>query len=261
MKTSEKNVPVGSTNKQGEACGSTEEPTGKLETAGRLMGYATGARYRMRGNFLFQGIPLRGAHVLEVGCGKGAWSIWAALHGASHVVGIEPSADGSTSGSLEIFRRAIEVLSLDGKVEARPEFLQDLPRTEGPYDVITMYNVINHLDEESVTALHCDPDARERYVKLLLDLRSRMRLGGWLIVADCGRDTAWTRLGLRSPFASNIEWHKHQNPKTWIDLFCQAGFRHADLRWSPMQPIPKLTANRLAQFLTCSHFVLRFQAA
>jgi len=27
--------------------------------------------------------------VLDVGCGKGAWSMWAALHGAQRVVGIE----------------------------------------------------------------------------------------------------------------------------------------------------------------------------
>ncbi len=260
MNTDDTNVTNAAADQRGDTGGGSDEPTRKVEIAARLMGYATAARYRMRGDFLFQGVPLAGAHVLEVGCGRGAWSIWAALHGASHVVGIEPSADGSTSGSLEIFRRAIEVLSLDGNVEARPEFLQDLPKSEGRYDVITMYNVINHLDEESVTTLHYSPEARSRYVSLLEDLRSRMRARAWLIVADCARDNVWTRFGLRSPFASNIEWHKHQNPQTWIEIFREAGFRHADLRWSPMQPIPKWTANKLAQYLTCSHFVLRFQA-
>ena len=43
-----------------------------LEHAARLVGYASAKRYRSRGTFLFRGIPLQAASVLEVGCGKGA---------------------------------------------------------------------------------------------------------------------------------------------------------------------------------------------
>lgn len=259
-------MPTDGANASGLSCGrlkglseSPDHQTGTLEVAGRLVGYATGGRYRLRGEFLFNDVPLAGTHVLEVGCGRGAWSIWAALHGASRVVGIEPDADGSTSGSLESLRRSIKILGLESQIEARSELLQNLPKPEVPYDVVVMYNVINHLDEEAVTILHRDSDARKRYVTLLQDLRSRMQKGGWLIVADCGRDNVWPSFGLRSPLAPTIEWHKHQNPHTWIDILRQAGFRDIDLRWSPLQPVPRLTANRFVQYLTCSHFVLRFQ--
>ncbi|MCE3224793.1 MAG: Methyltransferase domain [Nitrospira sp.] len=231
-----------------------------LDMAGRLVGYASGSRYQMRGDFLFQGIPLVDAHVLEIGCGSGAWAIWAALHGARRVIGIEPEAEGSTQGTLENMRRSVTALGLHGRVEARAEFLHDLPVPDDPYDLVIMYNVINHLDEESVVALHQDRDAYNRYVARLKDLRRRMRPGGWLIVADCGRDNFWPRLGMPSPFVPSIEWHKHQNPTLWIDLFREAGFLRVDLRWSPLQPFPRLTANRFVQYLTCSHFVLRLQA-
>lgn len=232
-----------------------------LEVAARLAGYSTGARYRVRGQFLFDGIPLAGAHVLEVGCGSGAWSLWAALHGAQRVVGIEPGADGSSEGSLDGLRRSIAILGLEQRIEARTDFLRELEVPEVPYDVVVMYNVINHLDEESVVAVDRNAEARRKYVSCLCDLRGRMHPGSWFIVADCGRDNLWPRLGLASPFVPTIEWHKHQNPQTWIDICSEAGFRSVDLRWSPLQPFPQLTSNWLVQYLTCSHFVLRFRAS
>jgi hypothetical protein len=75
--------------------------------------------------------------------------------------------------------------------------------------VVIMFNVINHLDEDAVVVLHQDPVAFERYVTLLKNLHFRMRPGGWIVVADCARANFWPRLGLGSPFARSIEWHKH----------------------------------------------------
>lgn len=239
----------------------SESPTAdKLELAARLVGYANGTRYRVRGDFLFQGIPLIGMHVLEVGCGIGAWAIWAALHGADRVIGIEPEADGSTENTLTKLRQTIETLELDKNIVASNHYLHELPVQNRPFDVVVMYNVINHLDEKAVVMLHSEAFAYERYVTILQNLRLRMRSGGWAIVADCGRSNFWPRLGLRSPLAPTIEWHKHQNPRTWIDVFKSAGFESFDVRWSPLQPLVRLTANRLAQYLTLSHFVLRFRA-
>ena len=233
----------------------------RVEFAARQVGYAGGDRYRVRGEFLFSGIPLPGAHVLEVGCGTGAWSLWAALHGADRVVAIEPEADGSTADTLDIFRHTIGALGLGDKIVATEHYLHELPRQEQPFDVVVMYDVINHLDEEAVVRLHHDRAARDRYTSLFRDLRRRMQPGGWLIVADCARDNVWNQLGQKSPFARPIEWHKHQNPRVWIEILESAGFHHHVLGWSPLQPFPKLTANWLVQYLTCSHFVLRAQAS
>lgn len=240
---------------------SNGQTTLQFEQAGRLVGYATGNRYQMRGEFLFRGIPLTGATVLEVGCGTGAWAIWSALKGAHRVVGIDPESKGSAPGTLAAFRRTIETLGLSGQTEALACSLEELPTSDRSFDVVVMYDAINHLDEDAVVNLHRDQGAVRRYVTLLRHLRSRVHEGSWVVVADCGRDNAWRRLGLRSPLAPSIEWHKHQNPHTWVMVFAQAGFRKMDLRWSPLQPFPRLTANWLAQYLTCSHFVLRFQAA
>ena len=231
----------------------------KTDIAGLMVGYRSGHRYRVRGNFLFRGIDLRGAYVLEIGCGTGAWAIWTSLHGASKVVAIDPEAAGSSKNSFAEFQRNIETFGLQKQIQAIGCSLEDLPKQQRPFDVVVMYNVINHLDEDAVMVLHKEQAAFERYVTLLKNLRSHMRSGSWLVVADCARDNLWANLGLTSPFVPSIEWEKHQNPKTWIEVVEHAGFRTFDLRWSPLQPFPALTGNRLVEYLTCSHFALRFR--
>jgi len=233
----------------------------QLERAARRVFYSNAARYKARGEFLFDGIPLAGAHVLEVGCGGGTWAIWAALNGAENVIGIDPEARGSSAGDFATFQQTIKLLGLTGKVTASDQFLEELPAQQEPFDVVIMYDVINHLDEAAVVVLDRDAAAYESYVNALQRLRSRMRAGAWLIVADCARDNFWVRLGLRSPFASNIAWQKHQNPEMWINVFKQSRFEYSDLRWSYFYPFRRFTSNWLTQYLTCSHFVLRLRAA
>lgn len=228
-----------------------------LETAAKLLGYASARRYQVRGESLFNGIPLAGKRVLDIGSGRGAWAIWAGLDGASQVLGIEPEAHGSTAHCLERFKENIAILGLAGRVVASDKELDELLAHDRSFDVVVMFNVINHLDEEAVKVLHRDRGAKQRYVTLLASLRQRMQPGGWLIVADCARTNFWNQWGTGSPFAREIEWDKHQDPEVWIEMFRRAGFCKFDLHWSPLQPFPKITANSLVQYLTCSHFVLR----
>jgi cyclopropane fatty-acyl-phospholipid synthase-like methyltransferase len=203
---------------------------------------------------------LEGKRVLEIGCGCGTWAIWAALNGAEKAVGIDPEAFGNSSGDFATFDETIKVLGLSQKVVARACYLHELSSNCGPYDLVMMYNVINHVDEEAVTVLDREPAAASRYIDVLQKLRLRIRPGGWVIVADCARDNFWTRAGVYSPFARHmIDWTKHQNPEIWMHVFQQAGFQHCDLRWSPLFPFGRLTSNRVAQYLTYSHFVVRFR--
>lgn len=237
---------------------SDEKMAASISIAAPAVGYRTATRYADRAEFLFRGIDLRGARVLDVGCGTGAWALWAALHGASHVVGLEPEAHGSTPHTLRVFQQTIEQLNLAATVHASSTRLEDLPAGQ-EFDVVVMYNVINHIDEEAVQSLHQNAAAAERYVAVFRQLYSRMAAGGYLLVADCARNNFWNDLSLPSPLARTIEWEKHQNPRTWTSLLQQAGFRAYDLRWSPLQPFTRLTANRVVQYLTTSHFVLRMQ--
>ena len=170
-----------------------------FDRAARSVDYRNAERYRFRGRFLFDGIGLAGARVLEVGSGAGAWALWAALHGACRVLAIEPEAEGSHGHALDRLERNIEKMGFENVIEARGCRLQDLPLSAERFDVAIMYNVINHLDEDSVVRLHRDPSAEERYLALLRLLRMHLAARGVVIVADCGRNNLWPRLGLTSP--------------------------------------------------------------
>jgi SAM-dependent methyltransferase len=231
----------------------------KLLFAAKQLGYRSLKRYQSRSNFVFRNIPLRGKLVLDVGCGRGDFSLWAGLQGADYVLGIEPEEAGCTHGVLQIFRHLIDTLDLGHAVEASHQNLKEIS-PERQFDIIILYNVINHLDEEAVCVLHENPVAFARYLSLAHQLRRLLQAGGVLILADCRRKNAWHHLGVPPPLARNISWEKHQEPEIWIKLFNQAAFSLRDLRWSPLYPFGALSSNRLVQYLTTSHFVLRFEA-
>ncbi|MCO5091030.1 class I SAM-dependent methyltransferase [Bosea sp. (in: a-proteobacteria)] len=226
----------------------------------RDVGYRSADRYQARCKFLFDGVRLTGARVLDVGCGRGALALWAGLHGASHVLGIEPESDGSTQGMLSSFQGTIDKLGLGPVVKSRACFLEDITPSDGCFDVVVLFNVINHLDEKAVTSLHTSKDSAESYTKVLRHLRTIVADGGSVIVADCGRRNFWNDIGLRNPLMPTIEWHKHQQPKLWASIFEGAGFALHDLRWSPLYPLGAITSNWPVHYFTASHFTLRFKA-
>jgi SAM-dependent methyltransferase len=232
----------------------------KLEFVGREVGFSSLKRYVLRSQFVFEGLDLKNTRVLEIGCGRGAFCLWAALLGAEYVLGIEPEAEGSSEGSLACYRKLIQKLDLKN-VEASNWVLQDLPVAGKKFDIILMYNVINHLDEKNVQILHRDENAKKQYVSLLVEMKKSLSPKGIVIVADCARRNFWNDMGIKFPLDPNptIEWHKHQNPRVWRKIFEEAGFRLYDFRWSMLNPIGRLASNFLVQYFSASHFVLRFQ--
>ncbi len=232
-----------------------------LSQAASVVGYASLDRYRARANALFAGVPLSGKTFLEVGCGKGAWAIWAALNGATHCIGLEPEVDGSTPGTLKRFRDNIAALGLGDIIESRQQTLQQFLCTETNVDVVMMYNVINHIDEFATTHMHEDERLQQPYIDVLKQLRARMNKNGAVIIADCGRTNLWPQLGMVAPWEPTIEWEKHQDPPMWTRVFRKAGFECQSSRWSPIYPFGALSANALVQYLTRSVFIITYRAA
>jgi len=235
----------------------------KLEYVAKQVGYRSLSQYRFRTDFLFQGLSLKGLRVLDVGCGQGSIALWAALHGASFVLGLEPEADGSTTSTLNQFRGLIRELKLEDKVVASPAFLQDVEPSIPPFEVAVLYNVINHISETATMRLHQDDTAADEFIPALTHLRQLLAPGAYVIVADCGRYNFWPRIGLKGPLTPTIEWDKHQQPETWTSIFQRAGFEFYDQRWSPISPFYFLggkTSNRWLQYFAASHFILRLRA-
>lgn len=231
-----------------------------LDYAAARSGYRSKKRYSARCEFLFQNINLHGKRVLDVGCGRGTFALWAGMQGASYVLGIEPESSGSTEGTFVRFRETIGQLQLENVIEARSSFLSDIKVSDGRFDVAVLYNVINHLNEVAVVNLHRDESAALEYLDVLRHLRKILADGAFVIVSDCSRRNFWNDVGIRNPLAPTIEWNKHQSPPVWISIFRRAGFQLHDLRWSQLYPAGGLSSNWPVQYFSVSHFTLRFRA-
>jgi SAM-dependent methyltransferase len=219
------------------------------------VGYKNPSRYIARANFVFDKLDLKGKRILEVGCGKGGLLAWAGLLGAEYVLGLEPEEDGVLDGSYATLEKVVSTLVLDTVEISRSTF--DDYSFSRPFDIVILYDVINHLNEYAVMDLHLNPDSYNIYLRIAERIRSVTALKGILILADSARSNIWGDLGYRSPFSTSLEWKKHQNPIVWQGLFKEAGFKLLDLRWSSLYPLGKWSSNALLQYVTLSHFVMR----
>lgn len=231
-----------------------------IAAAASRVGFRTADRYQKRCEFLFRGVPLQGSSVLDVGCGTGAFALWAGLNGAKRALGIEPETDGSTAGTFSHFQESIAALGLGAVVEAQRKYLSELTPADGPFDVAVMYQMINHLDEAATVDLHRNPESVARFVVALTHLRSLMTDGGDVIVVDCDRRNFWHDIGLRNPLMPTIEWEKHQPPHVWANAFSKSGFKLTQTTWSPMYPLGRVTENWPVHYFTISHFCMRLKA-
>jgi len=205
---------------------------------------------------VFDGVPIKGSSVLDVGGGNGMISYYAAAAGASSVVCLDP-LDAGSNEAMECQYESF-VKRVGGPVSKIRERFQDL-KPDHPYDVVLVHNAVNHLDEDACQRLP-DDDAWQSYREIFRSLRSLVAPGGWLIMADCARRNLWGDIHLPNIFSPTIEWHIHQQPKMWDKLLVESGFQPGRIRWNALSKLHKpgqiLLGNRVGAYLTNSHFIL-----
>jgi len=102
-----------------------------IRVLGKQMGFwKYGYGYAKRCKQVFGKTELRGTRVLEIGCGKGLFCIWASFQGAEHVIGLEPLADGSVESEkcYNDFKFITATLNLTN-IEMLPYRLQEYKTT------------------------------------------------------------------------------------------------------------------------------------
>ena len=143
-------------------------------------------------------------------------------------------------------------------VELHSLTFQDYKAEILDYDYILTYNVINHLDEDACKTLSSSQDSRDTFVKMFIKCHSMLKHGGMMLVADCGRRNLYGDLGIHNPFANDIDWNIHQEPRFWLSLMQKAGFKRISNNWSTFNSLGSigkfLFGNRLFSYLTFSHF-------
>jgi 2-polyprenyl-3-methyl-5-hydroxy-6-metoxy-1,4-benzoquinol methylase len=188
---------------------------------------------------LFENVDFTEKEVLDVGGGRGLLSFYAAVEGARRAICLEPEVDGSRNGMINAYNEIRSEFPESLPVNLIPLTLQDYLKQTGPesFDVIIMHNSINHLDEEACIHLLDNEDCYNRYVAVFKNVHRIMKKNGTLIITDAARNNFFNDIGIKNIFTPTIEWHKHQQPKTWVNLLKEAGFKNASIHW--------LTPNRL----------------
>jgi 2-polyprenyl-3-methyl-5-hydroxy-6-metoxy-1,4-benzoquinol methylase len=209
---------------------------------------------------IFRGVDLQGKTMLEIGCGKGILCLWAALHGAREVVGLEPLAEGAFDSDAchRDFRWMANQLDLP-QAQILPYTLQAYQGLERSFDVVLSMASINHLDEKNCIKLRETPEAAKAYEEIFRHVARMMKPGGKLIISDAARRNLFGDLGFRNPLSPNIEWFKHQQPEVWADLLAKAGFTEPRIAWAGGRLLGYLGIARIPKalsYLLQSVFVL-----
>lgn len=212
---------------------------------------------------LFEGVPLQGKRVLDIGGGVGLCTFFAACSGAKEAICLEPEAAGASAGSRAGFNR-LQARGLSNRIKLEPVAFEEYAMTvDRPFDVILLQASINHLDEWACINLLKEQRARQTYLDIFASFHRISNPGAYLIICDCARRNFFGDLGITSPFASSIEWHKHQSPDTWVQLAAEVGYTHAKNRWTSFNTLGRLgkwlLGNKLAAYFLMSEFRLQMQ--
>src|SRR5690348_5307148 len=212
----------------------TVTPAEQIRRMGQKMGvWNHGFDFARFARQLFRDIDFRNRTMLEIGCGKGMLCLWAAMHGARHVVGLEPLAEGcyDSSECHQAFQSMARQLDLP-QARILPTTVQDFDCPANYFDVVLSVASINHVDEKSCVALGKSTGAEKEYQKIFRNIARMMKPGAKLIIMDAGRRNFFGDLGMRNPMSPHIEWFKHRQPEYWAQLLADSGFGQADIRWS-----------------------------
>jgi len=196
-----------------------------------------------------KGIGLKDKSVLEIGCGSGALGRYVLNNGARSVVGLEPMQEGSSE-----YRKPDET-----SFPIHPVTLMDFETTD-TFDLIMLYDSLNHLDEKSCIHLRDYRLAGYWYREMLHKIYQLLNSGGKLVIADASRRNLYPDLGFsKNPLDRSIEWFKHQTPELWIEFLTYCGFVHPKVNWltaRQLRWVDWLVGNKLAAYFLVGHFRL-----
>ena len=228
----------------------------------KQLGYKSSGNVEYFLNTLLGDIDFKDKNVLDIGGGSGILTLYAGLKGAKDSICLEPESDGSHSGMSDQFNKMKEKLGLHN-VSIRPLTFQAFESQNEHFDIIILYNSVNHLDESSCINLRISEEARSTYMLIFKKLEIIAKHGATIILCDCSNKNFFAKLGIRNPFDPNINYKLHQAPEVWASLLLKTGFVKPEITWSSYNSLRKLGrilfGNKILAYFLSSHFYLRMK--
>ena len=202
---------------------------------------------------------LEGKEVLEIGCGRGAFSLYMALSGkAKKVLALDESAG---FGADETYLRRLEEIVRNhsiGNVETMQTSINKTAFPEESFDVIVANFSLHHVIRSS-WSLTDNHKAQEELLELCTSLKSCLRKNGRLVLREMSRINFWRFMPYRWKM-SHIDWEIHPTLKEWLLVLNRAGFKNVSCEFfTPyfLSAWPSfLIRNRFANFFFSSTFYL-----
>lgn len=205
------------------------------------------------------GISLAGKKVLEIGCGRGAFSLYLALVSKAEKVIALDEAEGH--GAHETYLQRLEEIVGKHSVANLETMKASISKTVFPdetFDVIIANFSLHHVIRSS-GYLFKDAKAREDSLHVFQSLKKYLKPGGQIVLREMSRINFWRCMPYRWKM-DHIDWQIHPTLKEWLWVLKAAGF--VDLSFTFFTPYflstwPSMVVrNRLANFFFSSTFYL-----
>lgn len=206
------------------------------------------------------GIDLPGKMVLEIGCGKGAFSVYMALSGgAARVVALdEAEGYGADKGNLQQLQAIIDRHALTTLEIMKADINESELFPVECFDLIVSNFAIHHslaTNRKQATRDEVDRELQRTF----MILNRYLKRGGKIILREMSGINFWRYMPYRWKM-SHIDWHIHPTRRQWRRALKAAGF--GEVTHSFLTPYcfsklpPRLVRNPFANFFFSSSFYL-----